>query len=245
MDAIRSLQRSGDALPLHRRVEDSLRLLMDDPEYADGQLLPDELTIAQRLGVSRGTVRTAIGRLVAEGRLERKAGVGTRVVQRSTESAISAWRSLSKEMLRHGIEVELFAVQLRTVSATRDAAGALQVEVGTKVQRLDRVRGWDGAPVLRSRSWFHPRVQLSSQDWSRPLYDLVADVSGISAERAREAFTAEPATAELARNLQVDVSSPLLLRRHTVFDAANRPFEFAEVHYVSERFTLTLDLTRA
>ena len=38
--------------------------------------------------------------------------------------------------------------------------------------------------------------------------------------------------------------TPLLLRRHTVSDANGRPIEYAEVQYVSERFTLTLDLRR-
>jgi DNA-binding GntR family transcriptional regulator len=38
--------------------------------------------------------------------------------------------------------------------------------------------------------------------------------------------------------------SPLLLRCHTVFDASGRPIEYAEVQYVSSRFTLTLDLRR-
>jgi DNA-binding GntR family transcriptional regulator len=38
--------------------------------------------------------------------------------------------------------------------------------------------------------------------------------------------------------------SPLLLRWHVVLDRGRRPFEFAEVHYVSDRYTLTIDLQR-
>jgi DNA-binding GntR family transcriptional regulator len=44
--------------------------------------------------------------------------------------------------------------------------------------------------------------------------------------------------------LRVPPGAPLLLREHTVFDPGNRPFEFAEVRYVSSRFTLTMDLRR-
>ena len=236
--------RSG-GLPLHRKAEESLRRLLDEPEYAQGGLLPDELSLANRLGVSRGTVRTALLRLVSEGRLERRAGVGTRVVRRSTESAISAWRSFSREMAGFGVEVRMFRCELRELPAPEVVAEALRVPVGTPVQRLDRVRGWDDVPVLHSRSWFHPRVRFARDEaFTRPLYDIVADVSGRSAERASEAFTAVAASGALAKDLEVRSKTPVLLRRHTVYDTQASPLEFAEVHYVSERFALTLDLKR-
>jgi len=237
------LRRGG--LPLHIKAEEALRALMAAREYAQGGLLPDELTLAKRLGVSRGTVRAATLRLVAEGSLERKAGVGTRVVQRSTEAAIGAWRSFSREMARQGIEVRNFRLHLREMPATQSVATALRIPSGTAVQRLDRVRGWGELPVLRSRSWFHPRVRFEAgEKFSRPLYDLVAEASGLSADRTSEAFGAEAATATLAKDLQVRETSPLLSRRLIVFDTLGRPFEFVEVHYVSERFTLTIDLKR-
>jgi GntR family transcriptional regulator len=232
-------------LPLHIKVEEALRALMAAPEYAQGGLLPDELTLARKLGVSRGTVRTATLRLVGEGSLKRKAGVGTRVVQRSTEVAIGAWRSFSREMARKGVEVRNFRLQLREVPAPSSVAAALRIPGGTAVQRLDRVRGWGELPVLRSRSWFHPRVRFAAgEKFSRPLYDLVTEVSGLNADGASEAFGAEAATAPLAKDLRVRETSPLLSRRLTVFDTLGRPLEFAEVHYVSERFTLTIDLKR-
>jgi GntR family transcriptional regulator len=232
-------------MPLHLKAEEALRELMADPDHAKGGLLPDEMTLANQLGVSRGTVRAAILRLVAEGSLERKAGVGTRVVQRSTESAIGAWRSFSREMARQGVEVRMFRLQLRDVPAIASVAAALRIPRGTVVQRLDRVRGWTGLPVLRSRSWFHPRVRFAADEqFSQPLYDLVTSVSGLNADRASEAFGAVAATARLAKDLRIPEASPLLLRCHTVFDTLSRPFEFAEVHYVSERFTLTIDFKR-
>ena len=232
-------------LPLHRQAEGSLRQLIASAEYAQGGLLPDELTLARALGVSRGTLRVAILRLVSEGVLERRAGVGTRVVQRSTESAIGAWRSFSREMTQHGIEVQIFRLDIREVPAPRMVARALQIPEDTALQRLDRVRGWSESPVLRSRSWFHPRVKFPKDEtFSQPLYDRVREISGLHADRASESFLAEAAGPALARDLRVRASTPLLLRRHTVFDTQGRPFEFAEVHYVSERFTLTLDLKR-
>lgn len=231
--------------PLHRQVEAQIRVLAALPRYKKGALLPDELTIAERLGVSRGTARAALLRLVQEGVLERKAGIGTRVARPRAESGIRAWRSFSREMAAKGIQVQNFSLEYARQPVTQRAASALEVGLEDRVYRLDRVRGWEGQPVLCSRSWFHPRLRLTgSEDFSRPLYDVLESATGAVPDTAREEFTAVTASAALAKRLDVNPGAPLLLRSHTVCDARGRALEYAEVHYVSSRFTLSLDLKR-
>lgn len=235
----------GSGVPLHRQVEAWLRQMIEAPEHQEGRLLPDELTLANRLCVSRGTVRLALSRLVHDGLLERKAGVGTRVTAHPVESGISAWRSFSQEMARKGVTVSTYQYDYRDCPVSREAARRLQVPEGARVFRLTRVRGWNDQPVLQSRSWFHPRLGLSGrEEFSHGLYEVIERVTGAVADTAREDFVAVRAGAVLARRLCVERTEPLLLRRHTVFDSGGRPFEHAEVHYVSSRFTLTLDLRR-
>jgi GntR family transcriptional regulator len=237
--------KSAGGEPLHRLVEARIRELAALPEYQKGALLPDELTMANRLGVSRGTARAALTRLVYDGVLERKAGIGTKVARPRSESGIQAWRSFSREMAAKGIKVQNLSTEFRAYPASPEAAQALQLKEGTPVPRLDRVRGWDGRPVLLSRSWLHPRLRLTgSEDFSKPLYDLIEEESGIVADSAREDFSAIAATAMHATRLKVRPGTPLLLRCHTVLDVRGRPIEYADVQYVSSRFILTLDLLR-
>ena len=231
------------SLPLHLQVERELQQMMMLPEFQNGALMPPEVEIANRFGVSRGTVRAALTRLVERGLLQRKAGVGTRVTPAAPESSIGAWRSFTREMARRNIRVDSYFLELKAVPAPARVALALRVPAETELQRLDRVRGWDDRPVLHSRSWFHPRVRLpETADFSRPLYELVQETTGAVASSASEEFSAVKAKPSLARRLKVRPGEPLLLRGHTVFDAGKRPMEFAEVHYVSARFTLTIDL---
>lgn len=215
------------------------------PEFQQGALLPDELTLANRFGVSRGTVRVALTRLMDQRLLERRPGVGTRVLPVPAESSISAWRSFSREMAQRGIAVESFLLETKRQPAPDRVARALQVAEGAELFRLDRVRGWDGRPVLQSRSWFHPRLRLDDDaDFNKPLYEMIQEQTGAVAESATEELSAVCASPMLARRLKVEPGEPLLLRCHTVYDAGKRPMEFAEVHYVSSRFALTLDLKR-
>lgn len=233
------------SVPLRAQVEQVLRELVVKPEFQNGALLPDEVKMAAQLGVSRGTVRSGISKLVFEGILERKAGVGTRVSQRHVESGIRAWRSFTEEMAAKGIAVKNFSLNFRLVSPSAEAARALQLQPHTEVWRLDRVRGWNGKPVLQSTSWFHPRLGLKGdEDFSAKLYSTLERATGVRPHHAREEFLATAADAMRARLLRVPAGAPLLLREHTVFDPGNRPFEFAEVRYVSSRFALTMELHR-
>lgn len=230
-------------VPLRAQVESLLRDLIRQPEYQKGALLPDEVALAARLGVSRGTIRSGISKLVFEGLLDRKAGVGTRVTNRNVESGIREWHSFTREMASKGIKVQNFRTAYHKAEATKDAIQALQLDTSKPLWRLDRVRGWGDQPVLHTMSWFHPRLGLKgSEETNQPLYEMIEETTGVRPHHAREEFLAVCADASMSRQLEVEKGAPLLLRRHTVFDAGNRPFEFAEVRYVSSRFALTLDV---
>ncbi len=233
------------SIPLRAQVEQLLRDLVRQPKYEQGALLPDEVKLATQLGISRGTVRSGISKLVFEGVLERKAGVGTRVSPRHVESGIRAWRSFTREMAAKGIKVQNFQLEYRLVTPTAEAARGLQLNSAAQVWRLNRVRGWNGKPVLQSTSWFHPRLGLKGdEDFTAPLYETLEKATGVRPHHAREEFLGIAADANTARLLHVTEGTPLLLRRHTVFDPGNRAFEFADVCYVSARFALTMDMRR-
>lgn len=232
-------------VPLRAQVETLLRDLARQVKYQKGALLPDELTLATQLGVSRGTVRLGISKLVFEGILERKPGVGTRVSHGHVESGIHAWHSFTREMGSKGIAVQNFHVAYRKAKASADAVQALQLDSSVPIWQLERVRGWEGKPVLRSVSCFHPRLKLKGdENTNQPLYDMLEKATGVRPHHARDHFLGVNANAPQARLLQIKTGLPLLLRQHIAYDAGNRPFEYAEVHYVSSRFTLTLDMRR-
>ena len=61
---------------LYRQVADQLRQLIADGEYPVGSRLPTERELAEKLGVSRPTVREALIALEVEGRLRIRVGSG-------------------------------------------------------------------------------------------------------------------------------------------------------------------------
>lgn len=230
-------------LPLHVQAEQMLRELISQPEHRANGLLPDEVSLAHLLGISRNTLRTAIGRLVAEGRLERRAGVGTRVTEPKVLSGVGAWLSFTREMEAKGIKLETYFIKVQLLAAPEDAAHGLQIEPGAKVLCLDRVRGWDGQPEAHFRSYLHPRLKLPvDTDFNQPLYESIKRHCSIVADQSQEELSAVAADRALARLLGVRVGTPMLRRDRTVLDTGRRPMEFAVNHYRCNRFRLALNL---
>src|SRR5919202_6326395 len=86
------LQRQPD-LPLHERLEGALRGMIRSGAIKPGVRIPAELELAAQLGLSRHTVRHALGVLSNEGLLRRERGRGTTVVSTGASRVIE--RSLS------------------------------------------------------------------------------------------------------------------------------------------------------
>lgn len=237
-------RRSG--LPLHAQIDALLRDLIREPKYADGSLLPDEVTLARTLGVSRSTLRAGMQKLIYDGLVERRQGHGTRVAKPPLQSGVSEWHSLTGEMRSLGIEVHNYDLRLDLVPPPEEARNILQLKGERPAWRLRRLRGWSGERVVLTVSWMHPRLGIKGdEDFTQPLYDVIAKVSGVTAARSLEEITACLADGDLARDLGVEPGSALLLRRRTTLDANDEPVEFNMNWYRSDIHSLRMDLRRS
>jgi DNA-binding GntR family transcriptional regulator len=76
-------------LPLYEQVRRKLLSEIDAGRLPEGSFLPPELELCATLGVSRITLRRAVGELCAEGLLIRQQGRGTLVAPRKMQHTIS------------------------------------------------------------------------------------------------------------------------------------------------------------
>lgn len=243
-EPILRIDRRSD-LPLHAQIDALLRKLIREKEYADGSLLPDEVTLARHLGVSRSTLRAGMQKLIFEGLVERRQGHGTRVSKPTLQSGIAEWHSLTGEMHAYGIDIHNYELSIELAEPDDEVRNALQLKTERPVWRLRRLRGWQDARVVLTVAWLHPRLGLKGdEDFSRPLYQLIREASGVSAERSIEDITACLADADLAESLEVPRRSALLLRKRTALDGNDEPLEFSLNWYRSDIHSLRMDLRR-
>jgi GntR family transcriptional regulator len=231
--------------PLHHKVERMMRDLIEQPAYRNGEFLPKEVDIAEKLGVARNTVRHAISKLVNEGLLVRKKGVGTKVAVGRIPTRLDSWWSFTNEMKAKGIDVVNFELDVQILPASEEVATAMHIKTGTKMVRLSRLRGTSDGPSLMSVSWFHPRLKMTGwENFTKPLYQMLEEDCGVIVAVSREEISAISAEKWLAEKLGVEVGAPLLFRQRIVSDTDGRMVEFNKVYYKGDGFTYSIDIAK-
>lgn len=233
------------ALPLHAQVEDLLRKLIAKPEYQNGKLLPNEINMAKKLGVSRSTVRQATNKLVYERLLVRKKGVGTSVARNNISTKLDNWSSFTHEMDEKGIAFRNYSIKVSNVVPDKDIQQLFKLAPDAKVLKMERIKGLDGEPIVHFISYFHPRTGLTiDDDFNKPLYEMLEHDHHIVATVSKEGISAILADKKISKLLSVEPGAPILFRKRVVCDAGDRPIEYNLGYYRADRFTYTIDIER-
>jgi GntR family transcriptional regulator len=236
----------SSALPLHKQIEVQLRKLIDSEEYNNGKLFPKEVDLSNRFGVSRNTVRQAISTLVSEGLLLRKKGVGTTVSENRISTELSEWYSFTHEMNSKGIPFKNYKISLINEEVDEDVASIFNIKEGKAIEKLERVRGDIDGPFVYFISWFSPRISFcKDQDFTKPLYDILEEQFSIVPVKSSEELIAILADAKISKYLDVEVDSPILLRKRKVYDMGNRIVEYNLGYYRADKFTYKIDINRS
>lgn len=232
-------------LPLHAQVEDLLRKLIELPEYKNGGLLPKEVDLAKRLGISRNTLRQATNKLEYEGLLIRKKGVGTKVAHKQVNTHLNDWHSFTQEMNDNGVAFINVSIQTDWVKADKKLASFFEIEVDTPVLKLSRLRGDSEGPFVFFESYFHPKVGVTGEeDFTRPLYDILENDFHVTPSSSDERLKARLASEITSKRLKIKKNDPVLVRERFVRDPGNRPLEYNIGFYIAERFTYTISIKR-
>lgn len=234
----------SSVLPLHSQIEEMLRKLITRSEYKKGKSLPKEVELANRLGVSRNTIRQATNKLENEGLITRKKGVGTFVTPHLLSTQLNEWHSFTMEMMSKGLPFENLEVTTCRVSATEKLARFFRIKKNTSILQLNRLRAVEGVPTVYFESCFHPRIGITeNEDFSRPLYQLLEEKFGVVAVRSNEHIRAQLA-GQMAKKLALHSSDPILVRERFVYDPGDRPIEYNIGFYRADKFTYSIDITK-
>lgn len=232
-------------LPLHAQAERVLRELIESEEYRSGKFLPKEVELSRRLNISRNTLRQAITRLVNEGLLVRKKGVGTKVARKGIMVGVKNWLSFSQEMRCLGVEVKNYELHLCYREATCEIAEFFGIEPSARCLVLERVRGSKENPFVYFVSYFNPKLPLTGEeDYVRPLYEMLEKDKGIVVKTSREEISARLAGDYIAEKLEIFPSDAILVRKRMVLDDKGVPVEYNMGYYRSDSFTYSIEAIR-
>lgn len=230
------------AKPIYMQVVDYLRENISSGVWGEASKIPSEIELMNSLGVSRGSIKKAISRLVEEGTLEQIQGKGTYVKSQDisfplTEGLITFSESLNEQ----GIAYETQIIDCKARQAGTEIAKHLNVTPGSGFLHLERVRSVDGEPIMYIENNINSALVpgIESADFvNEGLFSILERLSGHQIEYSETSFVAKLADPLHAEALDVPIKSPVLQQVQTVHLDNGQAIEYAKVWLKSSRFHL-------
>jgi GntR family transcriptional regulator len=229
---------------VHAQIEEWLAGEIADGAVRPGERLPAEQDLAAWFGVSRMTLRHALGELARRGLVIRAVGRkgGTFVAEPKLEQDLTTLAGFSEQLRRRGMVAGARVLTATSRPAGPAAAAALELGKGEQVHEVRRVRLADGKPIAVEHSLFpaaiFPGLLECRLDGS--LYELLEQKYALRPHRARESL--EPVTAGVreAEALEIAEGAPLMLVERTAYARTGQPVEFARDLFRGDRTRLVV-----
>lgn len=226
---------------LYQQVASELRRAIYSGDLGPGDQLPTEEELRHRYGVSRNTVRLALGELVNEGLVTRAPRRGT-VVRDRRPLLMFPQRELEPQL--PGEREEAFAtavklegrepsqeIQIAIVNPVEEIASRLGLADGEEAVVRRRLRFVDGQPFNTNDSYF-PRWLVGNSEIARPGdikrgANRVLEELGHAQVRVVDDIWARMPNQAEAELLQLELGTPVVVYVRVGYDRSDTPVRVA------------------
>lgn len=223
-------------IPLHTQIAEPLARMIESGQLAPGTKLEDEVSMAERLQVSRPTARRALETLSNRGLIIRRRGAGTQVTPARVRRPMLL-TSLNDDLVEAGRNPRTSVLGWTIEASTPGVAAALGIAEGTEVVYMRRLRMIGDEPLAILSNWVPTDIAPTREELAQEgLYARFRD-RGVKIAVGVQQIGARLATADEARLLNEPQSSALLTMQRTAYDDRNRAVEFAQHVYRASMYS--------
>jgi GntR family transcriptional regulator len=214
-----------------------------------GARLPGELQLMQDYAASRHTIREALRGLEELGLIERRRGIGTRVLARRPQRAYVHRVASPEELLSYPAESRLAVTAVGKVASSAGLAKVLGCRPGARWLRVDTVRrmGSGRPPICRTELFLLPKYAAVTADIGRgrrAVYQLLERRFGLHVAEVEVDVTARPMPRDAAEALGVAAGSPSMRVVRRYRDDAGEVFQVSVSDHPGDRFGFSQRLRR-
>ena len=225
-------------IPLYFQVTAQLEAAIDAGELAPGDRLPNEIELADSLGLSRPTMRRALQELVGKGLVVRKRGHGTEVASKQVHRRVEL-TSLYEDLDAAGQNPTTEVLKLDPARVNATAAAAIGVDASTRLVYLERLRLADRRPLALMRNWLPPAyADISIEQLATDGLYRILRGRGVLPQVAKQRITARAAHKREARMLKIRPGRPLITMQRTAYDADGKVIEFGDHVYRADSYAI-------
>jgi DNA-binding GntR family transcriptional regulator len=229
-------------VPLYFQLASRIEQAISDGTLRPGARLENEIALADRLGLSRPTVRRAIQELVGKGLLVRRRGLGTQVVQRPLTRKVEL-TSLYDDLQQGSRRPTTRLLSRAVIGADERIAEILAVEPDSPILHIRRLRSADETPLAVLENYLPSEfVDITEDDLrARGLYQLLR-ARGTTMSVARQRIGARSATLEESKLLEIKARGPVLTMDRTAFSNNGRAIEYGHHCYRPDLYSFETTL---
>ncbi|WP_180350221.1 phosphonate metabolism transcriptional regulator PhnF [Ochrobactrum sp. CGA5] len=244
MTKTRRIERNS-GVAIWRQIADEIRGDIMVGKLQSGARMPAEMELADRFGVNRHTVRSAIAALTQEGVLRAEQGRGTFVANaKRLTYQIGRRTRISQSLATQVREMHGILLASSTEAATREIAAALELHAGNEVIRLETMHNADGYPISIATHWIDAmRFPSFVQDYAESGSITAAFKAVGIADYLRKStvISARHADPEDLRNLKLSPGAIVLTARAVNIDTEGRPIQYSLTRFSADRMEFSIE----
>jgi GntR family transcriptional regulator len=222
----------------HRARESILDSILER-RFEDSRL-PPENELAEMLGVSRTTVRSALQSLEQHGVLTRSPRRGTQVHGRLSPSMVALQRLIGFARLleEQGYSVDTLTNARITTTAPHEVREAMGVPTGTPIYEIDRLFFASGKPAIWAINYIQADLfseTPSEDELAQSPFDMGDLLAGGPVDHALVELVPAKATKEVVKQLGLKPAEAYLVLKELHFSDSDQVLGFSVIH-VNDRF---------
>jgi len=234
------------SIPKYLQLSEWIRRMIEKGRYAIGERLPSEIELSHMFNLNRNTVRQAILKLVNEGLVIKKNGVGTFVSSidnHRVKYPLKNITSLTYEFTKLGISMKTVTVSKKVITTTTDIAEKLMLGGENRAIQIKRIRYGNDIPLVIERSYLPYREykNLLNMDIPDSLYSLLIKEFGVTLERSVQTLRSIELPDNDAELLEVESGFPAMFQESIIYDEQNIAVELLHSYYRADKFVFMVE----
>lgn len=229
----------------YEQIAEELRRRISQGVYQEGQILPQQIALAEEFDVSRMTLKKTMDILAMEGLLFRKRGVGT-FVHKSTLWNTSSYkaneyRGLTVQLPDKKVESKIISFDIQFPS--EELQKILLINSNEAVYHIVRLRIVDHKPYLLEDTYYVVEIvkNLKEEIIYESIYEYIRTVLELKIGGAYRKISADLPTKLDIEKLEANQNTPILEVEQVVYLTNGVPFEYSKSRsrYDMRSYTIT------
>jgi GntR family transcriptional regulator len=233
---------SSKGTPLYIQIREAIRHDILNDVYKPGDRIPSEHEIADMWNANRHTARNAITKLVNEGLLIRRPGVGTFVARKRLLDDHNHIASFWESAVAAGLNPSNRVIETTIILATADLANLLEIEDGNSIFKIQRVRLLNNEPVSFHINHIptHLMPDLLDHDLANESLYRIYSEKGLHPTSGQQKIKAALAGERIGSLLEIPPGSPVLTIARVTRGIYGKPIEYTITYNRADRYEVTM-----